>query len=302
MGAGRARADAQHPTDPRLSGVYGTILFERARPAAHHQRNVTIFADGEVDRSPCGSGTCARLATLHAAGALAGDAELWHDSIVGSRFVGRVRESVEVDGRTAVIPASPARRTAPASTRSPSTPTTRSSRASCSGDRVPRRRRDPAPGVARRPRSQAIRQALLDGLDPADDPPRTIVDVPAGQLLLMPSSSAAAAGVKLATVAPGNAARGRPRVQALYVLLDAETLTPQAVLDGTALTALRTPAVSVAAVQAALPERPAVVVFGAGPQAAGTSPHSPRPARSDGALRGARPEPVEAAGYGAARR
>ena len=93
---------AQHPTDPRLSGVYGTILFEQLGP--HHQRNVTIFADGEVDRSPCGSGTCARLATLHATGALAGDAELWHDSIVGSRFVGRVRESVEVDGRTAVIP------------------------------------------------------------------------------------------------------------------------------------------------------------------------------------------------------
>ena len=85
----------------------------------------------------------------------------------------------------------------------------------------------------------------------------------------MPSSSAAAAGVKLATVAPANAARGLPRVQALYVLLDAETLTPQAILDGTALTTLRTPAVSVAAVQAALPERPSVVVFGAGPQGRG---------------------------------
>ncbi len=93
---------AQHPTDDRLSGVYGTILFEQL--GAGHQRNVTIFADGEVDRSPCGSGTCARLATLHATGALADDAELVHDSIIGSRFIGRVRERVEVDGRAAVIP------------------------------------------------------------------------------------------------------------------------------------------------------------------------------------------------------
>jgi ornithine cyclodeaminase/alanine dehydrogenase-like protein (mu-crystallin family) len=116
---------------------------------------------------------------------------------------------------------------------------------------------------------QAIRRALLDGLDPAEDPARTVVDGPAGQLLLMPSFSAAAAGIKLATVAPGNAARGRPRVQALYVLLDPESLTPQAVLDGTALTALRTPAVSVAAVQRALPARPDVLVFGAGPQGRG---------------------------------
>ncbi len=123
-----------------------------------------------------------------------------------------------------------------------------------------RRRVSPAAAV------QAIRQALVDGLDPAADPPRTIVDVPAGQLLFMPSSSATAAGLKLATVAPGNAARGRPRVQALYVLLDAQTLAPQAILDGTALTTLRTPAVSVATVQSGLPHRPDVVVFGAGPQ------------------------------------
>ena len=65
-------AHAVHPTDPRLNGVYGTILYDELGDddAQVHQRNVTVFADGEVDRSPCGSGTCARLAVLAADGRL----------------------------------------------------------------------------------------------------------------------------------------------------------------------------------------------------------------------------------------
>ncbi len=54
------------------------------------QRNVTVFADGEVDRSPCGSGTSARLALLHDEGRLATGEPLRHFSIVGSEFTGRV--------------------------------------------------------------------------------------------------------------------------------------------------------------------------------------------------------------------
>src|SRR5688500_18167929 len=59
---------ARHPQDGRLSGIYGTILHEEVDDL--HQRNVTIFADGEVDRSPCGSGTSARCALLAADGLL----------------------------------------------------------------------------------------------------------------------------------------------------------------------------------------------------------------------------------------
>jgi proline racemase len=83
---------ARHPTDDRLSGVYGTIWFDDlgSTPDGPHQRNCTVFADGEVDRSPCGSGTSARLALLHADGALAEGATLRHDSIVGTTFLGRV--------------------------------------------------------------------------------------------------------------------------------------------------------------------------------------------------------------------
>jgi ornithine cyclodeaminase/alanine dehydrogenase-like protein (mu-crystallin family) len=115
---------------------------------------------------------------------------------------------------------------------------------------------------------EAIRAALRDGLDPAADPPRAVVQLSAGQFLLMPSEIPAAAGVKVVTVAPGNPARELPRIQAAYLLFDRETLTLRAVLDGTALTTLRTPAVSVAAVLDRLPDRQLqVAVVGAGPQA-----------------------------------
>jgi proline racemase len=87
----RALADsdvARHPDDDRLSGIYGTILYEEL--GALHQRNVTVFADGEVDRSPCGSGTSARCALLAADGLLGEGDVLRHDSIVGSTFHARV--------------------------------------------------------------------------------------------------------------------------------------------------------------------------------------------------------------------
>jgi proline racemase len=69
-----------------------------------HQRNVAVFADGEVDRSPCGSGTCARLAALADEGRLPAGSVLRHESIAGSTFTGRVLDDVDVDGRRAVIP------------------------------------------------------------------------------------------------------------------------------------------------------------------------------------------------------
>ncbi len=78
--------------DDRLSGVYGTILFDDLGRTADGpwQRNVTVFADGEVDRSPCGSGTAARVARLAASGVLGDGEVLTHDSIIGTRFLARV--------------------------------------------------------------------------------------------------------------------------------------------------------------------------------------------------------------------
>lgn len=86
----------RHPSarldDDRLSGVYGTILVDDLGRAANGpwQRNVTVFADGEVDRSPCGSGTAARVALLAASGELGDGEDLTHDSIIGTRFLAAV--------------------------------------------------------------------------------------------------------------------------------------------------------------------------------------------------------------------
>lgn len=116
----------------------------------------------------------------------------------------------------------------------------------------------------------ALEGALRDGLDPAAALPRQAVPVSAGELLLMPAEAAAGVGVKIASVAPGNPGLGRERIQALFLLMDAATLTPRALLDGTALTTLRTPALSaVAAAHLAAPGPARLVLFGSGPQAWG---------------------------------
>ncbi|MET8866378.1 proline racemase family protein [Nonomuraea sp. NPDC004580] len=93
----------RHPSDERLSGVYGVIFHEDLPDldGVRHQRNVTVFADGEVDRSPCGSGTAARMALLHDAD---GTATLVHESVVGTVFTARVGATAgdgvvaEIDG------------------------------------------------------------------------------------------------------------------------------------------------------------------------------------------------------------
>lgn len=107
-----AAGAAEHPSDPRLSGIYGTIFTEEiAAPERRddgsrrlHQRNVTIFADGEVDRSPCGSGTAARVALLADSGDLREGDTLVHESIVGSVFTAWIAERATAHGRDAVIP------------------------------------------------------------------------------------------------------------------------------------------------------------------------------------------------------
>lgn len=98
---------AEHRTDSRLSGIYGTIVYEDLTTGSDglkRQRNATIFADGEVDRSPCGSGTCARLATLVEKKQLKIGEVLKHDSIVGSQFLGVAKAQVMSDGHDAILP------------------------------------------------------------------------------------------------------------------------------------------------------------------------------------------------------
>jgi proline racemase len=96
-----AALDVVHPLEPELHGIYGVIFHQDEPDGA--QRNVAVFADGEVDRSPCGIGTSAWLALLHAQGGVAVGEAFRHRSIVGTEFVGRVVDTTEVAGRAAVV-------------------------------------------------------------------------------------------------------------------------------------------------------------------------------------------------------
>jgi ornithine cyclodeaminase/alanine dehydrogenase-like protein (mu-crystallin family) len=104
--------------------------------------------------------------------------------------------------------------------------------------------------------------------DPSGGPLRTHVETPSGSLLLMPAVGAVGVGVKLVTITPANPERDLPFIHASYVLFDAETQAPEGVLDGSALTALRTAAVSGLATRLLSREDARrLVIFGAGVQA-----------------------------------
>ena len=95
-----------HPEEEDLSFLYGTIISGPPEDPAHHSRNLCLFAEGEVDRSPTGSGVSARLAVLHARGEVQTDQEIAIESILGreSVFRGRVVRTETWAGRSAVIP------------------------------------------------------------------------------------------------------------------------------------------------------------------------------------------------------
>jgi proline racemase len=100
-----AEHDVVHPTAAHLRDVYGVIFTDDTRADGDelHQRNVAIFADGEVDRSPTGSGVSARLALLDASGALPRGHELVTTGVAGLAFTGRVVDDADVAGVPAVI-------------------------------------------------------------------------------------------------------------------------------------------------------------------------------------------------------
>jgi len=98
-----AEHEIVHPLEPELRDVYGVIFWQDEGEDPLTQRNVTVFADGEVDRSPCGSGTSARLALLELEGRLPRGDELRHLGIVGSEFRARVVAETEVADRPAVV-------------------------------------------------------------------------------------------------------------------------------------------------------------------------------------------------------
>lgn len=93
-----------HPVEPALHGIYGTIFTGPASSSTADLRNVTIFADAEVDRSPCGTGTCAVMAVLAAMGLLGPEQTFTHESIIGTTFRGRVVEQTTIGDLPAIVP------------------------------------------------------------------------------------------------------------------------------------------------------------------------------------------------------
>jgi proline racemase len=95
-----------HPLDPGLAGIYGTIFTGPPSDDRADLRNVTIFADAEVDRSPCGTGTCAVMAVVDAMGLLGADGTgvFRHESLIGTRFTGRVTGRTVVADCEAIVP------------------------------------------------------------------------------------------------------------------------------------------------------------------------------------------------------
>jgi len=117
---------------------------------------------------------------------------------------------------------------------------------------------------------RALQRELRSGLNPALDLKRNVLDVQHGQLFYMPSQFGEFVGVKVSTVAPENPTVGKNRIQGIYILMDSITLSPILVLDGQALTTLRTPAVSASVADLLAPTSvDHLVIFGTGIQAWG---------------------------------
>ena len=95
-----------HPEEPKLRGIYGTLLT--TAPETHggtvRSRNVCVFANGEIDRSPCGTGTSARLTQLYMKGVIRPGMKLEHHSIIDTVFEAEAARETEVGGRRAIVP------------------------------------------------------------------------------------------------------------------------------------------------------------------------------------------------------
>jgi proline racemase len=92
-----------HPADERIAGCKHVVLYEPGRDGAD-ARAATSIHPGWLDRSPCGTGTSARLAQLHARGRLRVGDTFINESVIGTRFTGRIAGETEVAGRPAIVP------------------------------------------------------------------------------------------------------------------------------------------------------------------------------------------------------
>jgi 4-hydroxyproline epimerase len=100
----RAVLEPVHPLDSTIRGVSHVMWTDRPKSAGADGRNAVFYGDRAIDRSPCGTGTSARLAHLAGSGRLKRGDAFVHESIIGSRFTGRVQQTVDLQGTPAIIP------------------------------------------------------------------------------------------------------------------------------------------------------------------------------------------------------
>jgi proline racemase len=95
-----------HPENPDIHTINQTLFAGPLRdtPSGKRARNTVIVSPGRHDRSPCGTGTCARLAVLHARGQITEGESFVHESLIGTEFIGHVRGTTAVGGRPAILP------------------------------------------------------------------------------------------------------------------------------------------------------------------------------------------------------
>jgi 4-hydroxyproline epimerase len=100
----REQVTPVHPLDPTISGVSHVMWTDAPKGEGAHGRNAVFYGDKAIDRSPCGTGTSARMAHLHAQGKLKLGESFIHESYIGSRFIGRIEAETELAGMPAIIP------------------------------------------------------------------------------------------------------------------------------------------------------------------------------------------------------
>jgi proline racemase/trans-L-3-hydroxyproline dehydratase len=98
----REALPVQHPTLEHFHSIDLVEIHGRGPSGAH--RNIVVFGQGQFDRSPCGTGTCARMAALHAKRQLALGDEFIHESVIGTTFTGRLLRETQVGDLPAVVP------------------------------------------------------------------------------------------------------------------------------------------------------------------------------------------------------
>ena len=98
------KVEIKHPLEPEMNFLYGVIFSFRAKVKNNHSRNICVFANGEVDRSPTGTGVSARAAIHYARNEISLDQPIIIESILGSTFKVSVIKETKINGKEAIIP------------------------------------------------------------------------------------------------------------------------------------------------------------------------------------------------------